>query len=50
MTLVVKVEYISKIHGFLLGFLVKKIPKNDKIKKDHPINLDKSIWTCHATW
>ncbi len=26
-------------------FSSKKIPKSDRGQKDHPINLDKSIWT-----
>jgi hypothetical protein len=29
---------------FQLDFLVKKKPKSDKGKKEHHVNLDKSIW------
>jgi hypothetical protein len=34
------------IHGFSTGLSSKKIPKNDGHKKNHPVNLDKSFWTC----
>jgi len=31
---------------FSTMFPSKKIPKSDRGQKNHPINLDKSIWTC----
>jgi hypothetical protein len=34
---------------FLLGFLVKNT-QNDRHKKNHLVNLDKSIWTCQYDW
>jgi hypothetical protein len=35
---------------FSQGFLEKKKPKNDRCKKLHLVNLDKSIWTCQHDW
>jgi hypothetical protein len=32
----------------LTGFLSRKIPKMTRVKKDHLINMGKSIWTCHC--
>ncbi len=38
-------ETLLQLMVFLLCFVVKKI-QNDKRKKNHFINLNKSIWTC----
>jgi len=34
---------------FSIGFFSKKKPKNDRHKKNHPVNLDKLFWPC-LTW
>jgi len=42
-------DFNTTICGFLLGFLVKKT-QNVRHKKDHPINMNKSIWTYQCDW
>ncbi len=39
-------ETLLQFMVFSTMFSSKKIPKSDKGQKDHPINLDKLIWTC----
>jgi hypothetical protein len=38
--------FIIIIHGFFIGGSNQKIPKSDKRKKNHLVNIDKSFRTC----
>lgn len=42
--------YIIIIHGCFHKVFSKKKPKNDRCKKLHLVNLDKSIWKCQHDW